>query len=78
MVEKSDIGVHELMSELQVAPWFGGDLISFLPRDVPPAASWGQTIILSLGDAAPLALGHLGVKYTYGMYSSKIYRLRST
>jgi hypothetical protein len=33
MVEKSDIGVHELMSELQVAPWFGGDLVSSLPKD---------------------------------------------
>jgi hypothetical protein len=33
MVEKSDIGVHELMNELQVAPWFGGDLISSLPMN---------------------------------------------
>ena len=48
MVEKSGIGVHELMSELQVAPWFGGDLVSFLPRDVSPAAWLGQTIIPSL------------------------------
>jgi hypothetical protein len=30
MVEKSDIGVHELLSWLQVAPLFGGNFGSFL------------------------------------------------
>ena len=65
MVEKSDIGVHELMSELQVAPWFGGDLVSFLPTK-------GRTISCVVGTDNHSLTGRCGTASTRA-FERKVY-----
>ena len=65
MVEKSDIGVHKLMSELQVAPWFGGDLVSFLPTK-------GRTISCVVGTDNHSLTGRCGTASTRA-FGRKVY-----